>query len=171
MKDRDPDQDHLYFFELYPYGQGGMYDHRPYGHVNASMYVRWMLYHILPFARRNKQFLFSCVHNKEIRAAHSGIYAALHSSHNPNVAQIKEEIRTNNRVLESKLSTTLGAIRGSKEYWTSVLSDLIAFDETYATATWFFTLAFSEFNDPNLHQYLISKNQDFPDVEKIPFSN
>jgi len=94
-KDRFKHMDHLCFFELFPFGVGGMYDDRT-KEVPPAMYIKWLLQQAVPDARRNQQYLFSCLHNKDIRAADSGIYATLHSSNMPNLTALMIEINDRN---------------------------------------------------------------------------
>ena len=171
LSNRDQNLDHLCFVELFPYGFGGIYDDRPHGSINPSMFVRHLLQHSCPIARRNIQYLFSAVHNKDVRAADSGIYASLHSSKIPNLnaGTIKQKINDNNIELETKLSNTLAAVRGSKEYWNLIYSDLLAFDEAFGPATWFATFSFAEYNDELLHEYLIKMNSDLPNIKDLSF--
>ena len=166
IKDRAKEMDHLCFVELFPYGTGGMYDDRPHP-VKPAMFVKALIQNANPIARRNIQFLFSTVHNKDIRAADSGIYASLHTSKMPylNAADLKNKISNKNRELEANLATTLCAVRGSKEYWHRKCSDLNTMDQRFNTANWFLTTSFSEYNDEDLHNYLIQMNSDIPNVD------
>lgn len=166
LTDRDKNLDHLCFVDIFPYGRGGMYDDRT-SRVQPAMYIKWLLRNSNPIARRNIQFLFSAIHNKDVRAIDSGIFASIRTSSMPNLnAQIlKDKIKKNDRQLEANLSTTLSAVRGSKQYWSTKCSDLKLFDEKFGPATFFLTLASAEYNWLNLHQFLINQNNDLDNID------
>lgn len=168
LTDRDQNIDHYCFPIIYPYGRGGMLDKRLF-EVKPAMYIRWLLQHAIPIARRDQQFIFSTIHRKQIRQAEQGIHHQLHTSRKSKMTagEIKQKIENNNQELESGLSNTLAAVNGSKEYWNLKCSDLNFLDERLGSAGWFLTLSFSEYNDEMLHQYLITMNSDLPNVEKM----
>jgi len=162
MKDRDNEIDHLCFIDLFPYGRGGMYDSRPIERIKPAMYLRWVLHQANPYARRNFQYIFSAINNKDIRSVNYGIFATMRSSKDPNLnaAKLINLIESGDRELETSLGHTLTALRGSQQFWSMKCSDLNAMDEKFGGATFFGTVAFSEYNDNVLFQYLKERNPD-----------
>ncbi len=84
LKDRDTNMDHLCFVDVFPKGRHGMYDMRPI-RILPAMYIRWIINQNNPCARRNIQYLFSAVHNKDVRAIDSGIFSSVNTSKIPNM--------------------------------------------------------------------------------------
>lgn len=166
ITDRDSNMDHLCFVDLFPTGSGGMYDTRSIS-VKPAMYLRWILNQANPSARRNIQYLFSAIHNKEIRAIDSGIFAQVRATNLPEMTakSLRNGLESNGKLLESNLFNTMSSVRGSKEYWVHIGGDLKAFDEHFGPATWFITLSSAEYNWQNLKEYLIKENNDLEDIE------
>lgn len=172
LQDRDINMDHLCFVDIFAYGKCGMYDSRPFSIIKPAMYIRWILNQSRPYARRNLQYLFSAIHNKEIRAVDSGIFASLRTSKMPslNAKILKDNVKKNDQKLESNLSTTLGAVPGSKEYWSMKCGDLAVFDEKFGPASVFTTLSCAEYNWDGLYDYLKLMNQDLPKIDTLNFN-
>jgi hypothetical protein len=110
--------DHWCFTDIFPSGRGGMYDKREII-VKPAMHLRYLLNHRHGIARRNQQYLFSAVHNKDIRAAESGIFASINATKNSNLnaKTMVEKLNQKDRELEVDLTTTMAAVIGSKEYY------------------------------------------------------
>lgn len=168
INDKDINLDHLCFIDIYPTGTGGLYDIRQFK-INPAMYIKWILNQANPNPRRNIQYLFSTINNKDIRSIDSGIYASVRTSKIPNmnVRKLKDSIKANDKQLEANLSTTLSAVRGSKEFWAMRLTDLDAFNEKFGPATFFFTLSCNEYHWTDLHDFLIERNIDLDNVNKL----
>jgi len=84
IKDRDLNMDHLCFVDIFPKGRYGMYYDRP-NKVHPAMYLRWIINQANPNARRNIQYLFSAVHNKDVRSIDSGIFHSVNTTKIPNM--------------------------------------------------------------------------------------
>ncbi len=84
LKDRDINMDHLCFVDVFPKGRHGMYDSRSIK-IQPAMYIRWIINQNNPCARRNIQYLFSAVHNKDVRAIDSGIFTSVNTTKIPNM--------------------------------------------------------------------------------------
>ena len=161
LKDQDVNKDHLCFVELFPFGKGGMYDKRI--KVQPAMYLRWLLHNANPRPRRNIQFLFNALNNKDIRAIESGVYASLRASKMPNlnINSFRQKLINDDMELERNLSTSLSAVRNSKEYWMKKKTDLYSMDESLGPATWFLTLSTNEWTwESDLKPYLSKRNSD-----------
>ena len=139
LNDREVDMDHLCFVDIFPFGCGGMYDKREVI-VKPAMYIRWILNQAVPAARRNIQYLFSAIHNKDVRAIDSGIFAQIRSSKIPNLTAnlLRNNLVNNEKKLETNLFNCMRSCRGTKEYWCQVNGDLRAFDEHFPFVYLFF---------------------------------
>lgn len=170
IQDKDRDMDHLCFVDIFPKGTGGMYDERTF-RVKPAMFARWIIMNKNPVARRNIQYLFHLLHNKDIRAADSGIYASLKTSKmkNINAKTMINHIRNDTKELEANLSTTLSAVRGSKEYWSRICSDLKACEVEWGHAQVFFTISCNEWEWTDLIQFIKYMNNDIPNINNFDF--
>ncbi len=79
---------------------------------------------------------------------------------NVNAGQTKQKLENKDEMLECNLSTVLGAIRGSSDYWSRVCGDLSVMDENLGPATFFGSFAISEYGWVDLHQFLKILNED-----------
>ncbi len=167
IPDNSQNRDLLCFVDTYPYGRGGMYDDRVIK-IKPAMYLRWILNHENPNPRRNVQFLFSLFNNKDIRALDSGIYASLNSAKLPNmnVKKLREGLCKNDKNLEINLTTSLAAVRNSKEYWDRERSNLYAMDEDLGSSTFFLTLSSNEYTWNRLGQFIKDRNSDIEEINK-----
>jgi hypothetical protein len=123
--------------------------------------------------RRNIQYLFSAVHNQDIRALESGIFASLRTSKMPNLTAgaVKRQIENNNQLLEANLATTMTAVRGSKEYWTQCYGDLRCMDEKFDCASLYLTLSCNEYDWEDLFIFLKQRNADLEHLEQLSLND
>jgi len=170
IKDRNKDLDHLCFVDIFPTGKGGMYDDRPI-EVKPAMYMRWIIMNKNPVARRNIQYIFHLLHNKDIRAADSGIYASLRTSKMQNITakNMINHIKNDSKELEANLSTTLSAVRGSREYWSRIRSDLKACETVWGPAGVFFTISCNEWEWLDLLEFIKYMNSDISNINDLNF--
>ena len=159
ITDRETNMDHLCFVDIFPKGRGGMYDMRPSTVIQPAMYLRWILHQSNASARRNTQYLFSAVNNKDVRAIDSGIFSTVRTSNIPNLTAkaLINNVEQNAKQLETNLFNTMSAVRGTNEYWTGVTGDLKAFDQNFGPASWFITISTAEYDWDRLKEYLILK--------------
>ena len=168
LANRDTNLDHLCFPDIFPYGRGGMYDVRPYK-ISEAMFNRWAIWNSNPAPRRNQQYIFSMIHNKEMRAVESGIYASLQSTKcsNLNAKALLEKLDSNDCELNTNLLTTMGAVRNSDEYWAKVSRKLKATNEHFGPATFFGTLSSAEYNWIDMKCFLKTMNKDLPNINDL----
>ena len=57
--------DILCFPDVFPYGSNGMYEDREY-EVKPAMFIRNVIFNEVPTDRRNMQYVFSSINNKDI---------------------------------------------------------------------------------------------------------
>jgi hypothetical protein len=171
MSNHEKNLDHWCFPELFPYGTGGMYDDRE-SKVNPAMYVRHGMWNASSDLRRNQQYLFSAIHNKDVRAIDSGIYASLHSTscHNYTALDIKKGSHEKDQKLENSLKMTMKAVRNSKEFWASIRSDLSALGESEGPASFYFTFSPAEYHWEDLFEFLKKINKDININQSMTFN-
>ena len=61
-----------------------MYDEREIK-ISPAMYVRWLIKQSNPNLRRNVQFIFNSINNKDIKAVDSGVFASIRTTKLPNM--------------------------------------------------------------------------------------
>ena len=111
------------------------------------MYIRWILHQNNPIARKNIQYIFSLLNNKEIKYLEQGIYASLHTSKFGNITaeQLLTKLKSNDKNLESYLNVMFASLRGSKQYWNQVRTNLNVMGEKLGPATFFLTFSCAEY--------------------------
>jgi hypothetical protein len=104
--------------------------------------------------------------NKDIKSLDSGVYAALKTSQFPNLNKkmLLDRIARKDEKLECNLSTVLGALRGSNDYWYRICGDLQLMDETYGPATFFLSLSCAEYSWKECINFLHIMNKDLENV-------
>jgi hypothetical protein len=137
------------------------------------MFYRWIFLNNNPTARRNQQYIFSALHNKDIRAVDSGIYASIHASRMPNMTARKllDKVETNDKELECNLATTMAAVRNSSEYWSKCSYKLSATNTHCGPGTFFCTVSIAEYNWVPLKVFLQTMNKDIPEVSKMSLND
>jgi hypothetical protein len=123
-----------------------MYDRRP-KIIPHNMYIKWILTQKNPIARRNIQYLFSLLHSKDIKAIDQGLFATLNvfKQKNLTVKNFLARLDSNDNELETSLSTMFAALRGTKEYWQQIRSNLKVLSEKLGPATFFLTFSCAEY--------------------------
>jgi hypothetical protein len=157
--------DHWCFPELFPYGRGGMFDTRNVP-IKPAMYYRWILMNKNPLARRNQQYVFSALNNKDIRAAEGGVFTQINSVRGKKfaAADFFAKLDANDKELEANLTTIMSPVRNSKEYWANVSSNLNAFNQSKGPATFFCTLNPAEYAWTDLRDFLLNHCSDVTNV-------
>lgn len=167
----DVNLDHLCFPDIYPKGRGGMRDERQI-EIKPAMYLRWAILNKNPVVRRNQQFIFSAFHNKDVRAADSGIFHHMNTTNfnKLTASEFLGKIKDDDKDVESRLHTVMNKVRNSKEYWNKVHSDLRAFNQAKGPAHFFLTLNPAEYNWQDLRQFIIQHSSDIPNAEMLDFN-
>jgi hypothetical protein len=143
-----------------------MYDLREIN-IKPAMYLRWLLKQSNPGPRRNVQYIFSSINNKDIKAVDSGVFASIRTAKVPNmnVQKLREGLAKNDKNLELNINTALAAVRNTPQYWNKVKSDGFAMDEELGSASFFMTLSSNEWTWLRLKEFLIENNKDIADIE------
>lgn len=172
LSNNDVHLDHLCFPELFPRGVGGMFDERQY-EVKPAMYLRHILMNRNPIARRNQQYVFSALHNKDVRASESGIFTQMNvmAGKQFTASEFLGKVKINDDELEPNLHTVMNKVRNSKQYWNQVSSDLRAFNQARGPAHIFLTLNPAEYNWMDLKEFLVVHCKDLPNIDTIQFND
>ena len=159
------------FPDIFPYGRAGMYENRPV-RISPAMFARIQLMNQNPNARRNIQYIFSLLNNKDIRAAESGIYATLNATYatDLNNQNFQKKIAEEDKDTELNLRTVMTAVSNSKEYWAQVSSDLKAYNRHKGPATFFGTISPAEYNWQELYSFLMNNTSDLPRARQLSLS-
>jgi hypothetical protein len=117
-----------------------MFDKRLFK-VSISMYIKWILKQKNPITRRNIQYIFSLATSKDLNYINQSLFASLKTKKIPNLNAklFLEQIANKSENLEANLNTMFKNIRGSKEYWNKIRSNLRIMNEKLGPATFFLT--------------------------------
>ena len=67
--------------------------------------------------RKKAEYVFFLLHQKINRELNSGIYNCIRNLRNRAVRELLAKLENNDDELEGKLSSILGSVRGTKQYW------------------------------------------------------
>ena len=123
------------------------------------------------FARRDINYLYFLAGNKENRRLSEGMFGV----HNTESAQltkkdIAEGADKHDKNLMRKLSCVMKELPSSREYWNDVLGKVQVMVAEYGPATWWLTISPGEYDDPDLHAYLLKMNPSIPDAGTLTTS-
>ena len=144
------------FPTLFPDGRFGEYHDR----LTASEYAKSSLLNKDARYRKNPQYVFYLLWQKELRDLSAGIYSFLKSTRGQPMAvgSLINKLNVSDEVLEGNLSTVLQTIRGSKQYWFTRQSEVKCMIREYGSPTIFLTLSCFEYSSPDIAEYLHKVN-------------
>ena len=110
--------DVMCFPTLFPNGQFGEYHNREVK-LTSSEFAKSRLLNKDSRYRKNPQYVFYLLWQKELRDLSAGIYSFLKSTKSQPMAVglLINKVNACDKMLEGNLSTVLQTIRGSKQYW------------------------------------------------------
>ena len=96
--------------------------------------------------RKNPEFIFFYLWQKEMRELSAGIYSALNSTNKRrlSIKQFVDGVNSSDAVIEANLSTVLQSVRGTKQFWFLKKSDVMAMIREYRSPTLFLRLSCAE---------------------------
>ena len=117
--------DVMCFPVLFPKGKFGEFHPRKQ-HIFPSEYVKSRLLNKDLHFRKDAQYVFYLLWQKEMRELSSGIYKLLKSTRrqSSSASMLLEQGNTSNEELEARLSTMLQSVRGTKQLWFHRKSEL-----------------------------------------------
>ena len=110
--------DVMCFPYLFPSGRYGEFHPREIK-LTFCEYVKSRLLNKDSRYRKNPEFVFYYLWQKELRELSSGIYNVLKTTgkHGMSVKDFLSEVDSSNKKMEANLSTMFQSIRGTKQYW------------------------------------------------------
>ena len=156
--------DVMCFPALFPNGQFGKYHKREVS-LSHSEYVKSRLYSKDSRFRKDSQYVFFLLYQKEMREIATGVCNLLKKtkSHRMCVDQLLSKVQSSDEHLESNLSTILQQVRGTKQYWFMKQSDLKCMIREYGPPTLFLTFSCAEYDCVDIARYLKKVNDDVSD--------
>lgn len=148
-----------------------MFDKRLFK-VSISMYIKWILKQKNPITRRNIQYIFSLATSKDLNYINQSLFASLKTKKIPNLNAklFLEQIANKSENLEANLNTMFKNIRGSKEYWNKIRSNLRIMNEKLGPATFFLTFSCAEYFWHEFIKFFQKMNPDIPIDKNTDFS-
>ena len=151
--------DVMCFPVLFPTGKFGEFHPRK-ERISPSEYVKSRLLNKDPRFRKDAQYVFYLLWQKEMRELSSGIYNLLKSTRRQSlsVSMLLEQVNTSNEELEARLSTMLQSVRGTKQFWFLRKSELQCMIREWGSPTFFLTFSCAEYESPDITEFLRKVN-------------
>ena len=155
--------DIMCFPTLFPTGRFGEFHPREVS-LSFSQYVKSRLLNQDSRFRKNPEYVFYYLWQKELRELASGICNAMKRAgrHGMSVKDFLTKVDSSDNETEANLSTILQSVRGSKQFWFLRKSDLNCMVREHGPPTLFLTLSCAEYDAPDIAAYLHKVN-DVPD--------
>ena len=160
IDNRQQHLDVMCFPVLFPTGRFGKYHPRDVK-ISHSEYVKSRLLNKDSRFRKDPQYVFYLLWQKEMRELAAGVYNLLKSSKRTQpmtVGSLLSNVQTNNEHLESNLCTMLQSVRDTKQYWFVRKSELRCMIREWGSPTFFLTFSCAEYESPDIANYLRKVN-------------
>ena len=111
-------------------------------------------------SEKTHSMCFTCC-GKELRELSAGVYNLLkqsRASQHMTVGSLLSNVQRNDEHLEANLCTMLQSVRGTKQYWFLRKSELRCMIREWGSPTLFLTFSCSEYESPNIINYLRQVN-------------
>ena len=147
--------DTMCFPVLFPDGNFGKYHPRkvPLSH---SEYEKSRLWNKDCRFRKDPQYVFYLLKEKESRELKAGVYNLLKTSKSipTKVTNILQKVTASDQKLEANLSTMFQSIRGTKQYWYRRRGKLMCMLRELGPQSLFLTFSCAEYESPDIAEYL-----------------
>ena len=155
--------DVMCFPVLFPDGKFGKY-HPRQRKLSHAEYDKSRLLNKDPRFRKDPQYIFFLMWQKEMRELAAGVYNLMQSSRTApmSVKNLLHQVQTSSDQLEANLSTMLQTVRGTKQYWFRKKGELLCIVREAGPPTLFLTFSCAEYEAPDIINYLKTVN-DVPD--------
>ena len=159
LDSRQKHLDVMCFPVLLPDGNFGKFHPRQVK-VSHSEYIKARLMNKDPRFRKDAQYLFYLLKQKEMRELKAGVYNLLKTCKSvpTSVSNLLQQVKANDQQLESNLSTMFQSIRGTKQYWYMRKSELMCMLREYGPQSLFITFSCNEYESPDINEYLRTVN-------------
>ena len=151
--------DVLCFPTLFPTGRFGE-SHPRQQRITPSEFVKSRLMNKDGRFRKEDQYVFYLLWQKELRELASGIYNLLKGTrqHPMPVRDFVDHVAKNEEHIEASLSTVFQNMRGSNQYWYLHRSEVFCMVREYGSPSLFLTLSCAEYNSLEISTYLRKVN-------------
>ena len=155
--------DVMCFPVLFPNGEFGRYHEREVSLSHAE-YTKCRLWNRDSRFRKDSQYVFFLLHQKEMREVAAGVYNLLKKTKSRPMAvdQLLSKVQSSDQYLESNLTTMLQQVRGTQQYWFTRQSEVKCMIREYGPPTLFLTFSCAEYECADIARYL-RKINDVPD--------
>ena len=148
---------------LFPTGQFGKH-HPRHVKLSHSEYVKSRLLNKDSRYRKDPQYVFFLLWQKEMREISAGVYNLLKSTRRQpmSVSALLHGVATRNEHLEANLCMMLQSARGTKQYWFAKQSELQCMIRASGPPTLFLTFSCAEYESADIDRYLRKVNDVSP---------
>ena len=147
--------DVMCFPVLFPTGKFGEF-HPRQEKLSHSEYIKSRLLNKDSRFRKDAQYVFYLLWQKEMRELSAGVYNLLKSTRRQamSVSKLLDSIEGSDEHLEANLCTMLQSVRGTKQYWFIRNSELKCMIREWGSPTFFLTFSCAEYDSPDITEYL-----------------
>ena len=151
--------DVMCFPVLFPNGKFGEFHPRK-EKLSNSEYIKSRLYNKDSRFRKDPQYVFYLLWQKEMHAISSGVCNLLKSSRKPSVSvgMLLEQVNNSDEYLEAHFCTMLQSVRGTKQYWFLRSSELKCMIREFGPPTLFLTFSCAEYESPDITEFVRKVN-------------
>ena len=144
---------------LFPTGKFGEFHPRK-EKISPSEYVKSRVLNKDSRFRKDAQYVFYLLWQKEMRQLASGVYNLLKSTRRQSrsVSMLLEQVNTSDKQLEACLCTMLQSVRGTKQFWFLRHSELKCMIQEWGSPTLFLTFSCAEYESPDITEFLRKVN-------------
>ena len=137
---------------LFPTGRFGEF-HPRQEKLSHSEYIKSRLLNKDSRFRKDAQYVFYLLWQKEMRELSAGVYNLLKSTRRQAMS-VLDSIEVSDERLEANLCTMLQSVRGTKQYWFVRNSELKYMIREWGSPTLFLTFSCAEYESPDITEYL-----------------
>ena len=151
--------DVMCFPVLFPTGKFG--EHHPREvKLSHSEYIKSRLLNRDSRFRKDPQYVFYLLWQKELRELSAGVYNLLKCTRSQpmSVSSLLNRVEASDEKLEANLCTMLQSVRGTKQYWFLRQSELRCMIREWGSPTLFLTFSCAEYESPDITNYLRKVN-------------
>ena len=151
--------DVMCFPVLFPTGKFGEFHPRK-EKISPSEYIKSRLLNKDSRFRKDPQYVFFLLWQKEMRELSLGVYNLLKSTRRQSmsVSMLLDQVNTSDDQLEARLSTMLQSVRGTKQFWFLRHSELKCMIREWGSPTLFLTFSCAEYESPDITEFLRKVN-------------
>ena len=159
INNRQQHLDVMCFPVLFPTGRFGKF-HPRQEKLSHCEYIKSKLLNKDSRFRKDAQYVFYLLWQKEMRELSAGVYNLLKTTrHQPiSVRKLLNSVAASDEHLEANLCTMLQSVRGTNQYWFLRQSELKCMIREWGSPTLFLTFSCAEYESPDITEYLRKVN-------------